>query len=68
MKTHAACDCCVFWEAVNDLDDRVRGGYCRRYAPRPVAAPYMDAGEVEANWPVTEPTDFCGEYKGRDFE
>jgi hypothetical protein len=68
MQKHAACVDCVFWEAINDLDDRVRGGYCRRHAPRPVSALRRDAGEVEANWPVTEPEDFCGEYQGKGFE
>lgn len=44
------CGGCRYWQH----------GQCRRHAPTP------DADWAEAVWPLTEATDWCGEWVARD--
>jgi hypothetical protein len=54
-----ACATCAWWDA-NDAGD---AGFCRRYAPRPTVG---HLGSIASDWPVTEDTDWCGEYGPRE--
>jgi hypothetical protein len=52
-----ACATCAWWDRADP--DSVYGS-CRRNAPRP-----MMYGDGSINWPVTEESDWCGEYGPR---
>jgi hypothetical protein len=55
----AQCECCIFWrEGYSQYFSKI--GTCRRHAPRPVHDP-EDRGDP-ACWPVTHPTDWCGDF------
>jgi hypothetical protein len=43
------CEKCCYWEGP-EPDVTVETGFCRRHAP-----------DHEDDWPLTEPTDWCGE-------
>jgi hypothetical protein len=51
------CETCKFWVPTEDPEYVL--GECRRYAPR------SGVGELARmmNWPMTESTQFCGEYE-----
>lgn len=56
------CDDCCFWE----IRDGVPGdgyGFCRRHAP--AAATVAKAAEYMARWPLTDSSEWCGEYRPR---
>jgi len=54
-----ACEICVYWAK----DPEVRTGACRRYAPEP------GTGKEElAVWPMTLNTDWCGEFRRREYQ
>lgn len=58
---HMACENCRWWEGWER--DGEQTGKCRRHAPRPYStADRMTAGSLDAGWPVTDATDFCGEH------
>jgi hypothetical protein len=62
-----SCEECRFWEGIGDIDGEVRDGFCRRHAPRAaLRAREGEAGEVATNWPLTTPSDWCGEFEERD--
>jgi len=51
------CSNCDHWDANDDAS----AGYCRRYPPKVVA----DDEGIATTFPITEPTERCGEHKGR---
>ena len=54
------CADCVYWEAfVEGLGGNY--GFCRRHAPPAVTV--AKAAEYEARWPLTEESEWCGEYR-----
>jgi hypothetical protein len=54
-----ACARCRYWRR---LEANPSQGECRRRAPRPVT----DGGvHSVATWPVTDPDDWCGEFRDR---
>lgn len=61
------CEHCRFWNPVLGLnyaqDDA--SGVCRRNAPSPVVNTDNDGAAKHpwTNWPLTSPTDGCGEFK-----
>ena len=65
------CHSCRFWDSATftakDLPENVdEFGYCRRNAPMPLMFKQSDQDkplEMKIHWPVTENTDFCGEWK-----
>lgn len=65
------CYSCRFWDSATftakDLPENVdEFGYCRRNAPMPLMFKQSDQDkplEMKIHWPVTENTDFCGEWK-----
>ena len=55
-----ACEQCIYWEAfVEGLGGNY--GFCRRHAPPAVTI--AKAAEHEARWPLTEESEWCGEYR-----
>ena len=55
-----ACEQCIYWEAfVEGLGGNY--GFCRRHAPPAVTI--AKAAEYEARWPLTEESEWCGEYR-----
>jgi hypothetical protein len=65
------CADCKWWRAVTntpDGSDRSTEGQCRRYAPRPLlngAIPDASTSIYAIRrvaWPLTDRTDFCGDF------
>ena len=70
------CHSCRFWDSTTvtakDLPENVdEFGYCRRNAPVPLMVKQSDQDnpfQTTIHWPLTENTDFCGEWKSKtDF-
>ena len=61
------CDQCRWWKAIDDGDE-VTCGTCHRNAPRPKYRPDTDEGyqQFNADWPWTNPSDWCGEFAAKD--
>ena len=67
------CETCRFYVA-GVIDERL--GVCRRHAPSPLigSAPVRNTKRKlalmfrPACWPLTEPNDWCGEYRLKDQE
>ena len=53
-----ACERCIYWEAF--VEGLVDYGFCRRHAPPAVTI--AKAAQYEARWPLTEESEWCGEY------
>ena len=69
------CHSCRFWDSATftskDLPENVdEFGYCRRNAPMPLMFKQSDQDnpvQTTIHWPVTENTDFCGEWKSKNY-
>lgn len=57
-NTTEACEICVYWAK----ETEVRTGACRRYAPEPAPGK-----EQLAVWPLTLNTNWCGEFRRREY-
>ena len=54
------CETCKYWDREGGLRIVGRGTKpCRRYAP------IASTAKVVAQWPLTKPDDWCGEWKPR---
>lgn len=54
------CETCRYWHRFGSF------GTCRRFPPTridPDAAYAKDMGDPNGQWPRTDPTDHCGEWK-----
>lgn len=63
MGENEKCTNCAFWNQWTE-----HKGYCRRHAPRPYYVTIIGEGTVEdeeVGWPITDATDWCGEFKPR---
>lgn len=53
--TRTICGTCIYWDEDTDYS---KFGYCRRLSPR-ISRPKGD--DRVGQWPLTRPTDWCGE-------
>jgi hypothetical protein len=57
------CAACRFWLSLG-ADGLRAVGECRRHAPSPrIPASRENKGDSYAWWPLTDDTDFCGEWQ-----
>lgn len=54
----AACGACAFWKKTGE-----NAGECRVQPPQAIAFKVDEETRVETRFPVTEATDWCGEFK-----
>lgn len=54
------CSACRFWIEDGPDDER---GECRKHAPHPLVSLKEWAVSPKACWPITFPSDWCGEYQ-----
>ena len=57
----ATCKTCPFWSVEDEKRADLSGRECRRLAP-PAFITESDTGGLDSGWPVTLPTDWCGEH------
>ena len=57
------CENCKFW---NLMAGKIRGGQCRRHAPKPVNIG-LDVPFRIATWLITQRSDWCGEYEPKQL-
>lgn len=60
------CEKCIYWTQLNHIGL----GQCRKYAPgchRVVPESKHGTEWLVTEWPLTQPDDWCGEYKGAGF-
>jgi hypothetical protein len=58
LSMEEICENCEFWEAL--IDNEMEQGFCRRHSPR-----HMSPRNGLARWPITDSTDWCGEFEAR---
>lgn len=58
------CQNCYFWERE---ENRVNMGQCRHDPPRMFLTPGQMQGNFgfTSTWPLTQPTQWCGKWKGQ---
>ncbi len=57
QTTTRACEACAFWNKTGD------NGECRRHAPQMIAFEVDDEVKFESKFPVTEASDWCGDFE-----
>ncbi len=56
-KNEKICETCKFWKK----QENRQFGDCRRYSPKVLTA--RSGEQKPSKWPMTNPTDWCGDYK-----
>lgn len=67
-RSIALCQTCVYFAALVDKGETIKGGYCKRFPPVPVVVYGQDVmgqpkAQVMAHFPPVNAGEFCGEHE-----